>query len=384
MRAKDACAAVAEKIQLSSEARAVRGRPCSDGKGGTIEPLEFDRRVRWTRQNAVLAGLIDSSVRGKWVATEHGAKTHLFSKPGVVVTVWQTDRGAVLWSEFRSAVQYIEQGSVTTCFTSPPFPLVRNREYTEGMPEWAPEAYLDTILDEIGRIRPLLARDGSMVLNLGPAFLPSKAARNPYMHQLIAKLVDNLGWSLVDEHFWFNPSKPRVGPQVTQWRTHCVNGMEQFFILSPTGSTKCSNWRVLNPYTPKQRALLERGGEVVVESQPSRVQSPGRRFHADNGGSIPFNFHKLTPDRDLAYRKACQTHGLPEHAAMMPAKLAEFFIELTSEPNDLVLDPFAGSLKTMAAALKLDRRCIVTERCIRHIQGGLFRLPGEVSGLVAV
>jgi DNA modification methylase len=166
----------------------------------------------------------------------------------------------------------------------------------------------------------------------------------------------------------------KTAPQVTKYRTHCANAMEQFFILSPTGLTKCSNLRILNPYTPTHRALIDRGGLVVKANQPSGIKSPGIRFHHDSGGSIPFNVHRMSHDADRAYRAFCRTNGLEAHSAMMPLKLAEFFIELTTEVGDLVLDPFGGSLKTSAAALKLDRRSIVTERCLNHIRGGLSRL----------
>jgi len=379
MRTKDACDALAERMEIPADLRALRGPECADGQ----KPLVLDRTIRWARQNAVLGGLIDDSKRGEWRLTPEGRGTHRFAKPGVVVTVWQTDAGSVLWSEFRSAVQYIDQGSVTACFTSPPYPLVKNRSYTEGMRDWAPENYLNTILDQIGLIKPLLAKDGSLILNLGPTFLPKPRratefqgnSRNPYMHQLISRLVENMGWSLVDEHYWFNPSKPRTSPQTTKFRSHCVNGMEEFFILSPTGATKCSNWRVLNPYTAAQKSLIARGGEIITESQPSKIQSPGRRFHKDNGGSIPFNFHRVAPDRDTEYRQFCKANGYPEHAAMMPSKLCEFFIELTTERGDIVLDPFGGSLKTASSAFKLDRRFLITERCLNHIGGGLSRLP---------
>ena len=369
MRTKDACDAVAERMEIPADVRKMRAGLCADGQ----EPLLLDRRIRWTRQTAVLAGLMDPSQRAKWALTSDGRKTHRFAKPGVVVTVCQNDLGAVLWAEFRSAQQFIERGSVTTCLTSPPFPLCNQRSYAKDMPEWAPENYVNTLLDEIGRIRPLLARDGSLVLNLGPTFLPGKGCRNPYQHQLIARLVDNLGWSLVDEHTWINPSKPRTSPHVTKARTHCVNGVEQFYILSPTGATKCSNWRVLNPYSERQKRLIARGGEVVTEAQPSKVQTPGRRFFAENGGAIPFNVHTYAPDADIEYRKYCAARGLQQHAAMMPMKLCEFFVEFTSEVNDLILEPFGGSLKVGAAAFKLDRRCIITERCLGHIQGGLSR-----------
>lgn len=217
--------------------------------------------------------------------------------------------------------------------------------------------------------------NGSLVLNLGPSFLPGKAARNPYQHQLIARLVENLGWDLVDEHFWFSPTKPRSGNHVTKTRTHCVHAMESFFILSPNGQTKCSNLRVLNPYTDRHQKLIAGGGQTVTHRTPSAIKTPGQRYTQHNGGSIPTNLHVCTPDADRAYRAYCKERGLLQHSAMMPTKLCEFFIELTTEPGDLVIDPFAGSLKTFEAALRLDRRCIASERCLDTLMGAACRLP---------
>jgi DNA modification methylase len=40
----------------------------------------------------------------------------------------------------------------------------------------------------------------------------------------------------------------------------------------------------------------------------------------------------------------------------MPSKLVEFFIDFLTDPNDLVIDPFAGSNITGAAAERHGRR----------------------------
>jgi site-specific DNA-methyltransferase (cytosine-N4-specific) len=243
------------------------------------------------------------------------------------------------------------------------------------MADWSPTSYLDTLIGHIEAIRPKMAPDGTFVLNLGPAFIPGQAARNPYQHRLIASLIDRLGWHLVDEHHWISPSKPRTSPQVTQHRTHCYNAAEQVFLLSPTGRTKCSNLRVLTPYHPRHKRLIEQGGETVRRRSPSEIKSPGRRFTADNGGAIPSNIHTFPPDRDLAYRAFCEREKIPAHPAMMPLKLAEFFVSLTSEPGDLVVDPFGGSGKVAEAAFRLDRRFIVSERRLDYLRGALSRLP---------
>lgn len=49
------------------------------------------------------------------------------------------------------------------------------------------------------------------------------------------------------------------------------------------------------------------------------------------------------------------------HDAEKPSRLAEIMIETSSNPGDLVLDPFAGSGSTGVAAKKLRRSCILLE-----------------------
>jgi DNA modification methylase len=370
MSAKDACEAVAEQIRLPRDARAASAT-LSDGQRVNL----FDRRVRWTRQNAVLAQLISPDERGVWKLTEDGAKTDLIAKPGIVITVYASPEGCLLWSEAKSALNYIEDGTVTSVITSAPYPLIRPRDYDKGMPEWGPSNYLNTLIDHIQAIRPKLTADGTFVLNLGPTFLPGQPCRNPYQHRLLTALTDRLGWHLVDEHVWVSPTKPRTSSHVTQSRTHCFNATEQVYLLSATGRTKCSNLRVLNPYTPRQRGLITGGGQVVHAATPSKIKTPGIRYQHDAGGAIPSNVHILTPDRDAGYRAFCAANRLEAHPAMMPIKLAEFFVSLTTEPDDLVADFFGGSCKVAEAALRLDRRFIISERRLDYLRGATSRFP---------
>ena len=368
MPAREACAALADRIGLDQTSREATGT-MSDGQRVNL----FARRVRWTRQNAVLAQLVSPDVRGLWELTEEGRKTDLVARPGIVVTVYASPEGCLVWSEAKSALSYLEDGSITSVITSPPYPLVRPRDYDKGMAEWGPSNYLDTLIDHIQAIRPKLTDDGTFVLNLGPAFLPGQPCRNPYQHRLLTALTDRLGWHLVDEHVWVSPCKPRTAPQVTKSRTHAYNGYEQVYLLSATGRTKCSNLRVLNPYHPRHRALIARGGERVDTLSPSGIKWPGQRYTNDAGGSIPGNVHTIAPDRDVAYRRFCAEHRLGAHPAMMPIKLAEFFVNFTSEPGDLIYDPFGGSGKVAEAAWRLDRRFVITERRLDYLRGAVSR-----------
>jgi site-specific DNA-methyltransferase (cytosine-N4-specific) len=103
-------------------------------------------------------------------------------------------------------------------------------------------------------------------------------------------------------------------------------------------------------------------------------------FSADNGGSIP---HALISIPNTAsndpYARACRREGLKPHPARFPLALAEFAIRLTTEPGDVVYDPFAGSLTTAQAAQALGRRWIASERSRTYLEAGRLRFPELAS-----
>jgi len=74
-----------------------------------------------------------------------------------------------------------------------------------------------------------------------------------------------------------------------------------------------------------------------------------------------------------AYTERCKQAGIKIHPARFPTALPEFFIKLLTEEGDLVLDPFAGSNTTGAAAEKLQRRWIAIESVESYLEASKFR-----------
>jgi DNA modification methylase len=64
------------------------------------------------------------------------------------------------------------------------------------------------------------------------------------------------------------------------------------------------------------------------------------------------------PTNVLHLATECGNKG---HSAAFPQALPRWFIELFTDPGDTVLDPFAGSGTTLAAALGLGRNAIGVE-----------------------
>jgi site-specific DNA-methyltransferase (adenine-specific) len=66
------------------------------------------------------------------------------------------------------------------------------------------------------------------------------------------------------------------------------------------------------------------------------------------------------------------------HSAVMPVRLAELCALATSQPGDLVLDPFCGAATTGVAALKNGRRFIGIDLVLRFVQMAEDRLAEVV------
>lgn len=84
--------------------------------------------------------------------------------------------------------------------------------------------------------------------------------------------------------------------------------------------------------------------------------------------------------RDVSYRRSAilaidrVAAGQAIHPTEKPVSLLEYFIEMSTEPGQVVFDPFSGSGSTARAAKNLDRIGIGTEVDPEHYKRSLDRL----------
>ncbi len=74
---------------------------------------------------------------------------------------------------------------------------------------------------------------------------------------------------------------------------------------------------------------------------------------------------RATPDV-LAH--SSEHHVYKKHQTQKPIELIARLVGFSTQPNEVVLDPFGGSLSTAAACLQMQRNCITIE-----IDGGMIR-----------
>ncbi len=276
-----------------------------------------------------------------------------------------------VWAEAQSAAGYLDDETVNLIFTSPPYALLSEKDY--GNVDH--RRYADWFLPMAEEFRRVLAMDGSMVLNLGPAYLPGAPVQSLYQERLILRLVDDLGFHLAQRFYWQNPAKlPAPAQWVTVRRIRVKDSVEQIWWLSKSPNPKADNRAVLTPYSAAQIKVLKSGWET--QSRPSGHALTGN-FAKDNGGSIPGNtiIAPNTGSNDR-YLRGCREAGIKPHPARFPAALPEFFIKFLTEEGDVVADFFAGSNTTGEVCERLNRRWISTEKSLEYLRGSMLRFPG--------
>jgi len=99
---------------------------------------------------------------------------------------------------------------------------------------------------------------------------------------------------------------------------------------------------------------------------------------ACNGGAIPPNLLQFpNTDSNSLYLRLCKEFSAKKHPARFPSKLPEFFINLLTDENDLVIDIFAGSNTTGEVAEAKRRRWKVCEMDREYLAASALRFFEE-------
>ncbi|HRQ77570.1 MAG TPA: site-specific DNA-methyltransferase [Gemmatimonadaceae bacterium] len=274
-------------------------------------------------------------------------------------------------------------GSANLVFTSPPYALHFKKEY--GNVE--KNEYVDWFLSFAREIWRILPDDGSFVLNVGGSYNKGIPTRSTYHFKLLLALVEDVGFHLAQEFFWYNPAKMPVPAEwVTVRRVRVKDSVEYVWWFSKTPHPKANNRRVLKPYSKDMLRLNKKGVRATVRPSGHNITSDFTKV--DAGGSIPANvFEEELPSNFLRagnnaandqYTKRCKAAGLKIHPARFPTTLPDFFIKLLTDEGDLVVDPFGGSNTTGMVAEGLGRRWIAVDDVEEYLEASKFRFD-EVS-----
>jgi site-specific DNA-methyltransferase (cytosine-N4-specific) len=276
--------------------------------------------------------------------------------------------GRVYQGDSAEVLRQLDDDSVDLIMTSPPFGLVRKKDYGNE----DAEEYVRWFKPFAREFKRVLKPTGSLVIDIGGAWKKGLPVKSVYQYELLISLVKEFGFFLAQEFFWWNPARlPTPAEWVTVRRIRVKDAVNTIWWLSKTPYPKASNRRVLQPYSESMLNLLKNGYKPKRRPSGHDISD---KFGRDNGGAIPPNLIALAnTESNSAYHRYCKERGIPEHPAKYPVLLPAFFIQMLTDVGDLVVDPFAGSLTTGEAAELLERKWVCIEKNSEYIRGGLGR-----------
>jgi site-specific DNA-methyltransferase (cytosine-N4-specific) len=298
------------------------------------------------------------------------------NEPPPVKPFHETARGRILLGDslgmFR---EEIEPGSVDLIMTSPPFGLVRKKDYGNA----DADDYLEWFRPFAAAFHKALKPQGSLVIDIGGSWVACQPTRSLYHYELLIMLCKEFGFHLAQEFFWWNPARlPTPAEWVTVRRIRVKDAVNCIWWLSPTPWPKASNRRVLQPYSESMKVLLVKGYKPMLRPSGHDISDC---FGTDNGAAIPPNLISLAhTESNSAYIRYCREHGIIPHPARFPTEIPEFFIRMLTEVGDLVVDPFCGSCATGEAAERTRREWVCCDLVEDYLKGALGRFQrGKVE-----
>ncbi len=233
--------------------------------------------------------------------------------------------------------------SIRTVVTSPPYWSLRDYEMKDQIGrDDALVDYIKSIVVTFDKLRRVLSDDGTVWLNVGDSYTsgnrryraPDRKNRARAMSVRpatpeglkpkdligvpwrLAFALQDAGWWVRSEVIW---NKPNAHPESVRDRP--TKAHETVFLLSKSENYYYDTDAVRGPNGRRLRTVWD------VNTEPRR--------RSDS--------------------------GVDDHPAVMPMTLANQCVSITSEPGDVVLDPYAGSGTTLLAARKLNRRWVGIE-----------------------
>jgi DNA modification methylase len=273
----------------------------------------------------------------------------------------------VLVGDVRTRLGELPDGSVQTCVTSPPYWGLR--DYGQGDQiglEPSPEEYVEQMVDVFREVRRVLADDGTLWLNLGDSYGPGKQLIGIPWRVALALQAD--GWVLRQDIIW---NKPNPMPESVKDR--CTKAHEYVFLMSK-----------VSRYKYDQAAIAERslrpGAVGIIGGQKARREPPiSESDPRYRGGSEQWGRSVEVGSRRNR-RSVWTTASRPfpgAHFAVMPEALVEPCILAGSSPDDLVLDPFAGSGTVGVVALRHGRDFVGVELNAEYAAIAETRISGD-------
>jgi DNA modification methylase len=288
---------------------------------------------------------------------------------------YSTSLGSAFCGDSIDLLAKLPDESVNLVLTSPPFALQRAKEYLDQTGNKSQTDYVEWLARFGALVFQKLRPDGSFVLDVGGAYVKGAPERSLYPFRLLLRFCDDVGFKLAQDFYWYNPAKlPSPIEWVNKRKLRAKDSVNTVWWFAKTPWPKADIRRVLVPYSERMKLLIKNPGAFYKPAKRPSGHDIAESFGTDNGGALPSNLLQISNTESCGrYLDACKLVGTPQHPARFPAKLPEFFIRLLTDPDDLVVDIFAGSNTTGMVAELERRHWLAFDVSLEYLAASAFR-----------
>lgn len=244
----------------------------------------------------------------------------------------------ILCGDCETILKSFPEDCVDLIFTSPPYADSRKRTYG-GI---HPDDYVKWFLPRSEQFLRVLKPTGTFILNIKEKAINGE--RHTYVIELILAMKKQ-GWRWTEELIWH---KKNCYPG--KWPNRFRDAWERLLQFNKTARFKMFQDEVMIPMGDWAETRLRNLSETDKIRDESKVNS-GFGKNVSNW----VNRNWVYPTNVLHLSTECSNRN---HSAAFPQSLPKWFIQLFTEKNDVVLDPFVGSGTTAFAAKKIERNYI--------------------------
>jgi site-specific DNA-methyltransferase (cytosine-N4-specific) len=291
---------------------------------------------------------------------------------------YKTSMGMAICADSIQALSELNDNSIDLVITSPPFALLRKKEYGNE----SQDDYVEWLGKFAKVVYSKLKETGSFVIDIGGAYMPGLPVRSLYNFRIPIYFCDQIGFYLAEDFYWYNPSKlPSPIEWVNKRKIRVKDAVNTVWWFSKTPFPKSDITKVLTPYSDRMKKLLDNPADFFQPKIRPSGHDIGSSFSKDNGGAIPPNLLQIpNTESNSTYLAYCKLFNIKSHPARFPAQLPEFFIKMLTDENDFVVDIFCGSNTTGMVSEKLKRKWLAVDIDDQYLATSVFRfLPRNFS-----